>query len=370
MTPTAPATPTKLSKREVRALCTRALSGHKPKSVREWLTSLAASPLSELSQDVYGEGQAIGELEREVAALLGKEAGVFVIKGIIAQQIALRVWTDRSGCPTVAIHPKSHIDLDEGDAYERLHPLRGLRLGEHQPFKAKDLDAAAERIGAVTVELPLRRAGFKLPTWDELVAISDWCKEHRVPLHFDGARLWETAPFYGRDYAEISALADSVYVSFYKGLSGLGGCILAGPTDFITESRVWKKRHGGDLFTAFPYVISAQEGIRKYLPRMASDFARAQEIAVRLSTVPGITVVPNPPHTNAFQIFLPGSREKVEQAALDLAEAERTWLFGYFTDAELPNMTMAEFSAGEATDDFTNEEVVTLIGKLVERILA
>ena len=199
----------------------------------------------------YGEGKAIAALECEVAEMLGKEAGVFVMKGIIAQLTAMRVWCDRSQVRTVVLHPQSHIDIDEGDAYERLHLLHGIRLGGHGPFTVADLEGVHERPGVVVVELPLRRAGFKLPTWEELSAISDWCRQDVPPL--DGARLWECASFFEHSYAEIAALANSVYVSLYKGLAGFAGCVLAGPADFIAETKVWKKRHGGDLPTAFPY---------------------------------------------------------------------------------------------------------------------
>ncbi|MGH2482711.1 MAG: threonine aldolase family protein, partial [Ktedonobacteraceae bacterium] len=211
---------------ELRASCQRFLSGHLPRTQRTWLAEMAASPLADLRLDSYNEGPAIALLEEEVAARLGKEAALFIHKGVTAQQMALRVWTDRSGKRAVALHPKSHIDLDERQAYERLHPIVGLRVGaEHHPFTLQQLQALHEPCGAIVIELPLRRAGYKLLPWEELVAISTWAHEEGIPLHFDGARLWECAPFYGRSYADIAALADSVYVSFYKGLGGLAGCI-------------------------------------------------------------------------------------------------------------------------------------------------
>lgn len=355
------------SKEQIRAACTRFVSGNKRKSPKEWLLALAASPIASQPSDLYGEGEAISSLEGEIVRMLGKEAGVFVMKGIIAQLLAMRVWTDRSHSPTVAIHPLSHIDLDEGDAYERLHPLHGVRLDNRGPFTVNDLEGVRERLGLVVVELPLRRAGFKLPTWEELSAISEWCRSRGVPLHFDGARLWEAAPFYDRSYAEIAALADSVYVSLYKGLSGLAGCVLAGPADFIGECKVWKKRHGGDLPTAFPYVIAATEGMREHLPRMAGYCERARGLAAALATLPGVSVVPDPPHTNAFQLYLPGTREALEKAGLDVAEEEKVWLFNMLAETDLPHLLMCEVSVGTNADDFTDEEVVALFRNLLAR---
>jgi len=352
---------------ELKARCTRFLSHHRPKTTREWLAYLAAMPDADQPPDTYGVGGAVGTLEREVADLLGKESAVFVLKGVIAQLAALRVWTDRSGVPTVAIHPLSHIELDEGDAYRRLHGLRGIRLGTTAPFRVDDLEVITERVGVVTVELPLRRAGFKLTAWDDLVAISDWCRRKGVPLHIDGARVWESAPHYGRSYAEIAALADSIYVSFYKGLGGLAGCILAGPADFIAQARAWKTPHGANLYTAFPYALAALDGLRAHLPRMAAYHARARALALELADIAGVSIAPQPPHTNAFQLYLPGDRDRLERAAWESAEADRIWLFGAFWETALPHLTRAEISVGDAIEEFSDDEVVSLIADLIER---
>lgn len=351
---------------EIRDLCPRALSGHRRQTIRETLARLGHSPLADLPRDVYGEGAAMQALERDVAALLGYPAAVFMPKGVIAQQAALRIWTERSGFKTVGLHPKCHIDFDERGAYERLHGLQAVRLGlDHQPFGRAELEAAAEEFGVVTVELPLRRAGFKLPDWDELVAISDWCRARGVPLHFDGARLWEAQPHYARPLTEIAGLADSTYVSFYKGLGGLGGSILAGPADFIAAARVWQGRHGGNLWTAFPFVISAAEGLRHYLPRMPAYRVRARALAAALARIPGVRAVPAPPPTNAFQVYLPVSLKALDAAHLELARNSGVWLFGRFAETVLPDLTMAEITIGDAAEDLSDGEIVELVDRLV-----
>jgi threonine aldolase len=350
---------------ELRAGCTRFLNGNRPINARDWLTKLADSPDALAPLDHYGEGALINGFEQDMAALLGKEAAVFVVKGVMAQQMALRVWTDRAGVPSVVIHPMSHIDYIEEAAYERLHGLQPIRLGKYSPFSLKELKAVKERIGVVTVELPLREVGYKLPTWEELISISDWCKEKDIRLHFDGARLWEAAPFYGRSYAEIAALADSVYVSLYKGLGGLGGCVLAGPADFIAEAKVWKTRHGGNLPRSFPFIISARQGIEENLPKIESYCRRAPELARLLAEIPGVHIAPDPPQTNAFQLYLPGELPRLKAATLHIAEAEKIWLFNGFNETPLPHIAMTEISVGGATEDFTDAE----IGQLIQRVI-
>ena len=89
----------------VRASCSRWLSGHREQSMTSRLTQLAAMTEADDRPDIYGKGSAVQALERRVADLLGKPAARFVIKGVIAQQAALRAWADQRGIATVALHP-------------------------------------------------------------------------------------------------------------------------------------------------------------------------------------------------------------------------------------------------------------------------
>lgn len=275
------------------------------------------------------------------------------------------MWTDRRPAPSVALHPRSHIDLDEASAYERLHGLRPVRLGGHQPFTAADLEATAERLGAVVVELPLRRAGYLLPSWDELVAISQWCRGNGVPLHLDGARLWESAPYLGRSLAGIAALADSVYVSFYKGLGGLGGCALAAPADVLAEAKPWITRHGGNLYAAYPYALSAVDGLDRQLPAMAEHHRRAVALAAAIGATGAVTVVPDPPHTTAFQVHLPVPPEAAAAALVRTAEETGVWLAERVAATALPGSCMIEVSVGPATAAVADDEAAGLISGLV-----
>jgi hypothetical protein len=94
------------------------------------------------------------------------------------------------------------------------------------------------------------------------------------------ARLWEAQAFYQRDLAEITALFDSVYVSFYKGLGAVTGAMLLGPTAFITEARVWLRRFGGNVFTAFPLALSCATQFRVFMagPDDRTFFRRADKL--------------------------------------------------------------------------------------------
>jgi threonine aldolase len=353
---------------EIRLGCSRFVNHHPPRGVREWLLALAENAGEDELPDQYGKGEVIEAFEREIAELLGMEAAVFMPSGTMAQQIALRVWTDRRGIPTVAMHPRGHLDRTELFAYERLHGLRGVRVGSVDTLLTlDDLQSVAEPIGALVLEIPQREIGNQLPTWDELVAIAEWARGKGIVLHMDGARLWESQPFYGRPLAEICELFDSVYVSFYKGLGGLAGSALAGPADVLAEARVWQKRHGGTLIRLFPYVLSARHGLATYLPRMSCYHERALELADALRDVPGVEIVPDPPQTNMMQLHLRGEATRLQMAALDLARETGIFSWGRFFPSGRPRWQKTELTVGEATLEFEVGEIGALVAAIVER---
>lgn len=356
-----------LDAQALRLGCSRWLSGHRPaRSAREALARLAGAPDVDAPLDVYGEGALIDELECEIAALLGKERAVFLHKGMAAQAAALCTWTAGRSAAVVGLHRKSHLELDEALAYERLLGLRGLRLGDGDtPFLRDELEQAAELPEVLVVELPLRRGGFRLPSWSQLCELSAWAREHEVPLHFDGARLWEAAAFYQRPLAEIAALADSVYVSFYKGLGGLAGCALAGSAPFLARARPWITRLAGDVFTLFPYVLSARLGLRRHLPRMAHYRERALGLAAALARLEGVRVAPEPPQVSSFQVHVPGEPARLQLALDEVARRHGFWLASRCVASAVDGMTMIEVVIGDAADDWEDSQAVELMREAI-----
>ena len=352
-------------KQQIIASCTRFLRYHYPQTPHQVLKELAETTDAGLEADHYGEGKLINSFENEVADILGKESAVFMPSGTMCQQIALRIWSERNRLPRVAFHPTCHLEIHEQFGYQRLHHLESVLVGStHRMFTLDDLKKMAEPISALLIELPQREIGGQLPSWDELNAIIEWARAKGIATHMDGARLWECQPFYDRSYAEIAGLFDSVYVSFYKILNGIAGAVLAGPTDFIAEARVWQRRHGGNLFHLYPYVLSAKQGMTTHLERMGAYHEKAKSVARVLSALPQISVVPNPPQTNMMHVFLQGDRERLLEASLEIARETKTLLFTYLTSTSLPEYSAFELSVGDATLDVSDEE----IGKLFEKV--
>jgi len=332
----------------------------------------AAMAAAEVGDDVFGEDPTVGRLEARVAELLGKEAALFMPTGTMTQQIALRIWTDRRACRNVVFHPTCHLEKHEEKAYERLHGLRAIVTGTpdnpNALIRRKTLETIAEPVGAVLIELPQRWLGGVLLPWDELVDLAAWAKDKGVPLHLDGARLWECKPYYQKEYAEIAGLFDSVYVSFYKGLGALGGAALAGPADLIAEARVWRKRHGGAAFQLYPYVVSARKALETRLPKMQQYHEMAVAIAKELASIEGVELCPDPPHTNMMHVYLRGSSQKLHAAALEVAQESRVWLLPRLWASPLPGHGLLELTVGDATLELSSAEVGELFRKLMRRV--
>jgi threonine aldolase len=317
--------------------------------------------------DVYGNGGEVAALEQEVAELLGKPAAVFLPTGIMAQQSVLRVYADRAGTGRVAVHGLAHLLVHELNALEEVHHLRIERMtSEPRQPRPDELAAIPGKLAAVTLELPLRDAGFLLPTWDELVVFAGSCAERGVPLHLDGARLWESTPYLGHNLAEISALASTVYVSFYKILGGISGAALAGPEDVIAEVRRWQRRLGGNPYSLFPYAVSARDGLRTVLPLMDDLHQRAVEVAMSLQSE-GFRVFPEPPQSNSFRVYAPRAAEAIERAAVERMERSREALCGPWSPADVPGWSWIELVMTPNTLDWQVDEIAKAFGELLTR---
>ncbi len=329
----------------LRGSCGRTLSGHGPVRAADLLATVPA----DTAVDRYGVGGVVAELETEVAGLLGTAAAAYLPSGTMAQQSALRVHASRTGRRTVLFHPQSHLDTHEGRPLERLHGLIGRPVGDrYRLLGYDDLRAVTEPPAALVLELPQRDLGGALPDWQDLLAQTAWARERGAAVHLDGARLWEAAVGYGRPPAELAALFDTTYVSFYKGLGALSGCCLAGSEDVVAQVREWRRRRGGTLFGLWPGAASALHCLRRRLPLMPAYLKRAREIAEALSDVPGVTVVPDPPQTPMLHLLLRTSPEAFVAGARELAECGLwTWPRSMVTGD--PEVQRVELSVGDGT---------------------
>ncbi|MEU2350147.1 beta-eliminating lyase-related protein [Modestobacter sp. NPDC049651] len=344
----------------LRPSCDRSLAGHGVWRVADQLADVPA----DTEVDRYGDGGVVAELEGEVADLLELPAAVYLPSGVMAQQAALRVHADRRGRRTVVYHPQAHLEVHEGRALERLQGLVGRPTGHRDRLLLRsDLDEVAEQPAALLVELPQRDLGGQLPPWEDLVEQVRWAHGLGAAAHLDGARLWEAAAGYDRSPAELAALFDTVYVSFYKGIGALAGCCLAGPEDVVAEVRTWRRRMGGTLFGLWPGAASALTNLRRRRSRFPAYLVRAREVADAVRDLPGTTVVPDPPQTPMLHLLLRTTPDAFRAASLELAR-QGLWVGLHPAPTGDPGTLRVELPVGDATLALTVGEIRAAVAAL------
>lgn len=301
-----------------------------------------------IERDAYGQRGAVAQLEAEVAELLGKPAAVMFPSGVMAQQATLRAWCDRRASRRVALPDLSHLLHHEQDGPRRVMglELEWLTTGRETPTAAS-LAAVPGRLGAAMVELPLRDAGCLLPSWDDLVELSAAARERGVPLHADGARIWESVPHWGRTLAEAADLVDSMYVSLYKGLGASSGALVVCSEDLAADLRSWRQRMGGTLFTMTAAAVGGLVGLRAYLDDVGAYRDWAIALAAQLQER-GIRTFPEQPHIGTFLAYAPGVAAEVNERVVAHVEEHRVAVSPLWGETDVPGWLVAELSCYDA----------------------
>ncbi|MHC5246899.1 threonine aldolase family protein [Enterococcus sp. LJL90] len=300
--------------------------------------------------DIYGTGTVIEDFQTKMAQVLGKPAAVFFPSGTMAQQIGLRYWCDQKQIKKVAYHPLAHLEIHEQDGIKELMGIETILLGEKDRlFTLADLKALNQEFACLLIELPQREIGGQLPSFSQLKEITDYCHEKGIYVHLDGARLWECLPYYQKTAAEICDLFDSVYVSFYKGLNGIAGAILAGPTELTEASKIWKRRYGGDLISLYPYILSADYFYEKHIQRMPHYYQQAKHLAEKFNATAKISTLPQLPVTNMFHLHFAKNSDETAAFLAKLQNETGIGITGNLTVIS-ESECACEISIGEALD--------------------
>lgn len=334
---------------ELRLSCHTVLPGHRQPSPAETFAAMAAwCEANGIGHDVYGEGELIQAFEQKVAGLLGFEAAAFCITGTMTQVTALRLACMERGSRLVALHPTAHIFKHERGNHQLLDHFQAIQLGDpHRPFTLGELQAVPDLLAAVSLELPARELGGQSPRWEELEGIKAHCRGQGIHLHLDGARLWEAAAGYGRTPAELAAGFDSVYVSLYKGIGGMGGAMLLGSAAFIAQAQEWFRRQGGNVIHRTPYVVAAAMQFDARLAAIPDYFRRTQWLYDILRDYPRLCANPAQPQANMLHIHVPVERERLLQIRNEVAARHGVWLLNRAAHAQLPGASYTEWYVGD-----------------------
>lgn len=282
--------------------------------------------LADLAPDMYGNG-IVSLLENRVKDLFGFENAVYFPSGTMAQQIALKYWSNKKTAKKIAVHRDSHPLIFENDAMSQLAGLTLVPISDSDlPLLVKNLEFLDEEIGTLMLEIPLRDAGYQMTSYEEMEKIVRRSKELNLAVHIDGARIWEAAGYWEKPLNQLRSLADSMYVSFYKSLGATSGAMLLCDSDLAEYAIEWRHRYGGRIFQQFPAIISALRGIDSRLPRIQDYVQKAREASQVLSAafnVPGVPrwqICPQVPHINQFQIRIDLPRKILNEITVKQAE--------------------------------------------------
>jgi threonine aldolase len=284
---------------------------------------------AEVGDDVLDGDPTVRRLETQVASLLGKESALFFPSGTMANQTA--IWVHTSPGTEVLLDSGAHIFNWEmaGAA-----ALAGVQVRPVTPGDGRAVASALDLLGAlrprsphapaptlICVENTHNGAGGMITTLDELAAVRAVADDARLPVHMDGARLWNAHVATRTPLADLARTADSVMLSFSKGLGCPVGAILVGDAGFMQRAHMVRKRLGGGMRQSGILAAAALHALEHHLARLAEDHATARrfaEVVAGGAGGAGARVVA--PHTNIVMVDLP---EGMTSAAVVAAAGEQ-----------------------------------------------
>ena len=272
----------------------------------------AAMAAAEVGDDERDGDPTMRRLEERVAALLGKEAALFFPSGTMANQAA--VWVHSPRGTEVVVDADAHLVHSE---IAGVAALSGAQVLAVTPtglvMDAGDIQAALRPISRyypaaslVCVENTHNGAGGKVTSIAALRAIRDVALGRGLPVHMDGARLWNAAVATGITLSEFSSCADTVMVAFSKGLGAPIGAALAGPRAAIDRAWTARKLFGGAMRQSGMLAAAVLHALDHHMDRLADDHATARAIARAVDGAGGARVVA--PDTNIVMVDLPPGR--------------------------------------------------------------
>ena len=265
---------------------------------------LAAMMNADVGDDVFGEDPTVNELERRTAALFGKEAGLFVPTGTMANQVAVRVHCRPQD--EILIESTSHVYLWEAGGPAALSGVTCRTIdGKFGRLTVADLegkirpdDMHAVRTRLVCLENTHNRGGGTCYSLETVNAIAEWARSHGLATHLDGARVWNAIVKSGVPAAEWGKAFDTIAVCFSKGLGTPAGSMLVGPKDLIAHGRRVRKLFGGAMRQVGFLAAACAYALDHHVERLAEDHENAQVIAKAVAGVPGLTLTPPEVETN------------------------------------------------------------------------
>lgn len=274
---------------------------------------------AEVGDDVYGDDPSVNELEAKSAAMLGKEAGLFVTSGTQGNLVSMLAHCGRGD--EVVVGDRSHIFTNEAGGASVLgalflYPVKTDRFGFLEPDEIRaatnptDYHKPPTRL--LCIENTHNQASGQPLTVEQTEAMADAAREGGMSVHIDGARIFNAAVSLGVDVAELSAPADSVTFCLSKGLACPVGSIVVGSEEFIDQARRYRKMLGAGMRQVGVIAAAGIYSLDNMIDRLAEDHDNAKKLAEGLAEIDGISVDPDNIHSNIVYFNIPsGSGQSI-----------------------------------------------------------
>ena len=259
---------------------------------------------AELGDDVYGEDPTVNRLQEMAAEMMGKDAALFVPSGTMGNQVAVLTHTEPGS--EVILEADSHIYYYESAAASvfagvQPRPLagkRGVLSAELVEWAIRQDDIHLPPTSLICLENTHNRAGGTIVPLEDMQKVYAVACKHNLPIHLDGARIFNASVASGVPVKDFTACTTSVQFCFSKGLSAPVGSIIAGPRDFIEQARRWRKRLGGGMRQAGIIAAAGIVALETMIDRLADDHANARFLADALALMKGLDFNPEDVDTN------------------------------------------------------------------------
>ena len=298
-----------------------------------------AMAAAEVGDDVFGDDPTLNRLEETAARMLGKEAALFVASGTMGNLVSILAHAQRGD--EVILGNKAHIFRSEaggasalgGISYHTVPNDSGGMLDAEDVLNAiRPADMHQPNTAVVALENTHGGCGGAVLTPEQIKTIADVAHGRDIPIHVDGARVFNAAVALEAPVAELAREADSITFCLSKGLSCPMGSIICGSQQFIGEARRWRKMVGGGMRQVGIVAAAGLVALETMVERLAEDHANARKLAHGLGEIPGISIDPDSLPTNL--VFFEVERDDREELARKLNERgikgsgqRRTWRY-------------------------------------------
>jgi threonine aldolase len=282
---------------------------------------------AEVGDDVYGEDPTINRLESRAAEVFGREAAIFVPSGTMGNQIAIKLHT-RPG-QEILCEERGHIFNYEmamlswfsGCIVRPIPAPLGILLWDLLAAKIAPPTYYLAQTGLISMENTHNMAGGTVTPTATMDDICTRAHEHKLPVHLDGARIFNAATYLGKPVAEITRNFDSVMFCLSKGLGAPVGSMLVGNKDFIAAARSVRKALGGGMRQAGVLAAAGLIALEEGPKRLHEDHATARLLAEGVAAIPGITIDLDTVQTNIVICDVSGTGKASTEISAELKSA-------------------------------------------------